>query len=602
MILSRLARHLAATLLLALLAAPPALLVPAPARATVNSTVSKTIVLGDGITTIFNFNFVGVAAQYISVILTDSSGNETVLTQGAGTTQYTITLNAPVTGAIWGLGGSITYNPSGTPVPAGATLTIFRTLPLTQAISLQNQNSLARLGNGAETGLDLGVMQTQQQVEVLNRAIVAPIVDATPPAPLPPIAQRANQGAAFDAQGNLVAGQTPSGGVISSAMQPVVNAATLAAGRTAFGLRAMATEGIGGGLSDDGAGSVRINSPIVSVATNQAVDATFYQKRYRTTGPINFTLPRVNTLFNGFGFWIENNTAGAVALIINANDTVYGYSSGVAVSIPANVVAYVSTDAANTGTILIDFSAGTQTPVAATLGGLTLSTGGGSGNFAVSTGVASDRNYGGLMRLNSAAAKTTTAWSTGGGSLDTGTIAANTWYHVFIIGRPDQAIADVLISLSPTAPTMPANYTLFRRIGSMKTDGSQHWIGFVQYGNDFLWRAPPQDIAVGNLGAVPTSYILAGVPTGVDVIAHLTGTFNEASNGTSLLIQSPDATGAGPSISTGLITARVVTGSVAVPFVTDIRTNTSAQIVAYGNSVNCTLAVSTKGWLDFRGQ
>jgi len=197
---------------------------------TVNTSSNKTIALGNGSATQFAFGFIGVAAAYIGVIFTDANGNETVLTRGSGTTQYQISLNAPVTGAIWGLGGTVTYNANGTPIAAGTTLTIFRTLPLTQAISLQNQNSLSSLGNGAETGLDTLEMQLQQIAENIARAIVAPIVDATPPAPLPPIAQRANQAAVFDSNGNLVAGALPSSGVIPTAMQSVVSAATLALG------------------------------------------------------------------------------------------------------------------------------------------------------------------------------------------------------------------------------------------------------------------------------------------------------------------------------------------------------------------------------------
>lgn len=335
------ARRLVAALLLGLLAL-------APATATVNSTASKTIALGNGVTTTFNFSFVGVAAAYISVILTDASGNETVLTQGSGTTQYQITLNAPVTGAIWGLGGSVTYNPSGTPIPAGSTLTIFRTLPLTQAISLQNQNSLARLGNGAETGLDLGVMQVQQNAETLARAIKVPIVDATPPADLPPIAQRANKGAVFDSLGNLVAGQTPSGGVISSAMQPVVNAATLALGRTAFGLGGLSTEGFGSGLQDDGAGSARVNTAVSQVASNQAIHKADHLKVYAASGALTFTLDRANTLFSGFTITIYALTS-SVVVTPNGNDNFFGMASGASQTIPVGGVMRISTDAGTSG-------------------------------------------------------------------------------------------------------------------------------------------------------------------------------------------------------------------------------------------------------------
>lgn len=333
---------------------------PHVAHATVNSTVNKTIALGNGSATQFNFSFIGVAAAYISVIYTDASGNETALTQGSGATQYQITLNAPVTGAIWGLGGTITYDPNGTPIASGTTLTIFRTLPLTQAISLQNQISLSTLGNGSETGLDTGVMQNQQTAENIARAIVAPIVDATPPLPLPPIAQRANQGAAFDSQGNMIAGAIPGSGVISSAMQPVVNAATLALGRTAFGIGTAGTEGIGSGLQDDGAGNLRVNtSALTSVSVNQTVTSAFNNRSFAATGPITFTLPRANTLWNGFSFWVHV-VGGVVTIAPNAADTISGLASGVSTSVTSGGWIYISVDAATSGTWYTSASQGSS--------------------------------------------------------------------------------------------------------------------------------------------------------------------------------------------------------------------------------------------------
>ena len=71
-------------------------------------------------------------------------------------------------------------------------------------------------------------------------------------------------------------------------------------------------------------------------------------------------------------------------------------------------------------------------------------------------------------------AKTTGTWTlgTGNGCLDTGTVAASTWYSVFVIERIDTAVVDVLCSTSATAPTMPTNYTRKRRIGSILTDAN----------------------------------------------------------------------------------------------------------------------------------
>lgn len=322
---------------------------------TINSQNNKTIALGNGSQTQFAFGFVGVAAAYIGVIFTDGSGNETVLSQGAGATQYQIVLNPAVPGALWGIGGTVTYDPLSTPIANGTSLTIFRTLPLTQAVSLQNQISLSELGNGAETGLDTLEMQLQQISENIARAITAPIVDpSTINLILPPAAQRANTGLAFDGSGNVIAGTTPATGLISSAMQPVVDAATLALGRTAFGLGTMATEGIGSGLIDDGAGKARVNNPITQVATNQAVTAAFDLERFIATGPINFTFPRVNTLWNGFGFWVEA-VVGDVTFVIDSHDQFAGNpASGTSFTVPAGASVFVTTDSAASGQLYVE--------------------------------------------------------------------------------------------------------------------------------------------------------------------------------------------------------------------------------------------------------
>ena len=318
---------------------------------TISSSANKTIALGNGSATQFAFGFIGVAAAYISVIYTDASGNETTLTHGSGSSQYQITLNSAPQGGLWGIGGTVTYNPGGTPIATGTTLTIARELPLTQAINLQNQISLAELGNGAETGLDTLEMQIQQVYEQTARAIVAPIVDpSTINLTLPPAAQRANYLLGFDSLGNVIAATSLGGATVSSAMVPVVEASTLALARTAMGLGAMATEGIGSGLSDDGAGNARLNFPIEQVSTSQNVTSGFNLQQYVATGPINFYLPRANTLWNGFGFWLTAVT-GDITLVPNAADQINGtLAAGSNFTVPAGCSqVFISTDAASSG-------------------------------------------------------------------------------------------------------------------------------------------------------------------------------------------------------------------------------------------------------------
>jgi hypothetical protein len=73
-----------------------------------------------------------------------------------------------------------------------------------------------------------------------------------------------------------------------------------------------------------------------------------------------------------------------------------------------------------------------------------------------------------LMQLTSALTKRADAlWAVGNnqGALDTGVIG-NSTYYVHEIQRPDTGVTDALISLSLTAPTMPANYTRKRAIAT----------------------------------------------------------------------------------------------------------------------------------------
>jgi hypothetical protein len=170
------------------------------------------------------------------------------------------------------------------------------------------------------------------------------------------------------------------------------------------------------------------------------------------------------------------------------------------------------------------------------LAGLTLSAAGGSASFGIAAGDCVDSTGAALMRLGSAYTKSTGAWSvgSGGSALDTGVIAANTWYHVYIIERLDTGVVDVLISLSATAPTMPANYTVFRRVGSIRTDVSSLWIAFLQNGDEFIWSVPVNNNNNTALTTTNQSPTLT-VPTGVIVNAIFNTLFTSASAGAAAL-------------------------------------------------------------------
>ncbi len=175
----------------------------------------------------------------------------------------------------------------------------------------------------------------------------------------------------------------------------------------------------------------------------------------------------------------------------------------------------------------------------------------------VSAGACASDDAALIMSLGAFSKSISAAWSVGSGSafggLDTGTVAASTWYHVYVIERTDTGVVDVLISLSATSPTMPTNYTKKSRIGSIKTDASSHIRAFTQVGDYFNWTvSSAPDVNVTTLGTTPTTFTLASVPTGVNIIAELSIEVIDASNGT-VNVTSPlttTATGNGMSINT----------------------------------------------------
>jgi hypothetical protein len=298
---------------------------------TVSTTLNKIIYPGTGAQTTFSFAFAfpgGTATQEaanIQVFFTDTLGNITQLTQGSGATQYQISFNPASSTNPTPTGGIVTYNPNAVPIALGTFLTIFRSLPLTQNTSIQNQSTTFQ--PIYESALDYEMMVSQQVLEVQSRALVVPVSDPTPGA-LPAVASRKNLFLAFDSSGNPIASSAGGSSVpISSAMTPVVSAATLAAGRSAFGLGNMAIENIGAGLQDDGSGNVRVAANIVGDTTPQSVNSGFHYQRRILFANVTYTLPLSSTLFNDFTFWIT--TSAFVATITpNAADAFSGMSTG----------------------------------------------------------------------------------------------------------------------------------------------------------------------------------------------------------------------------------------------------------------------------------
>lgn len=198
------------------------------------------------------------------------------------------------------------------------------------------------------------------------------------------------------------------------------------------------------------------------------------------------------------------------------------------------------------------------------------------------------------------------SWAVGDamGGIDTGGIAATTWYHLWLIKRVDTGVVDVLFSLSATAPTMPTNYTVKRRIGSVLTDGASTIVDFVQTGDEFLWLVPALNLSADVTEAATLRTL--SVPTGVAMVASVNVAAEWSAVGDNAIYLSPPAqtdqaptfTSASPLATLYTSTKFVGQGPIAV------RTDTSARI---RTRVTNTLAgiglnIATLGWHDRRGR
>lgn len=250
---------------------------------TVSTTSNKITYAGNGATTSFPFNFPGVDDGDLVVTYVDVAGNSTVINHS----QLTIVLTTPVAPNPTGIGGTVTYPLSGSPIAANTSITIERVLPVTQDISLANQGTLWQ--TVVEQSLDYLTMLLQQQQSQSQRAYTIPATDpSTIVTEVPTYTARALQMFGWDASGNPIAAQ-PSSALVSAAMAPVVAAASIAAAVALLGINTTGTT-----YADRAALAAAIVDPGVSVVTTAAYasalpgigGASFYRVAASVTGAV----------------------------------------------------------------------------------------------------------------------------------------------------------------------------------------------------------------------------------------------------------------------------------------------------------------------------
>lgn len=195
----------------------------------------------------------------------------------------------------------------------------------------------------------------------------------------------------------------------------------------------------------------------------------------------------------------------------------------------------------------------------------------------------------------------------GGNKLDTGTRAANSWYHVFLIRRNEGGEADLLFSMSSSAPAVPAGYELVMRLKgrALRTDGAANIAPFINYGNSTDWKILPSDMT---LSAVATSShtVTISVPPGIRVRACVY--VSAIGDGPLIYVRSPDANAAVLGVTSGGAYAGGVgldnTSVLNENFASycEASTNQNAQVVvqvfAWPNYLVQSARLLTAGWRE----
>ncbi len=221
---------------------------------------------------------------------------------------------------------------------------------------------------------------------------------------------------------------------------------------------------------------------------------------YVATGAITLQLAHSTTLttscvVTAFAY------GGTITLsLASATDRINGGTVGASLVIPQGYSTTISTDANGNfyATVVLSTIGGAVVAPGSPLGGaisgvarLTTmnNTSVPNTQIDITAGAVLLANMTGQIRIDSFSG-TLNAALTGANGLDTGALAASTWYYLYIIAGVTSANAVIsasLLSLSATAPTLPTGYTIAERIGAYLTDGSVHFYRLKQRGEQIVY-------------------------------------------------------------------------------------------------------------------
>lgn len=148
-------------------------------------------------------------------------------------------------------------------------------------------------------------------------------------------------------------------------------------------------------------------------------------------------------------------------------------------------------------------------------------------------------NTAGEQKVLSGVSVTPSLAVSGVNGLDAGTSAISSWYYVWVIWNGTTTAG--LISLSSTAPTMPAGYTYKARVSEFRTDATanKYPLNYIQADKNFTWvlgtNLPNNPVLIsgtsGSIAGSPAGWTAVSVSSAVPPTAYAIHTFLGSTSG-----------------------------------------------------------------------
>ena len=269
----------------------------------------KEIKSGNGSTTVFSFTFVINQASDLTVIKTTTAGVESTLSEGSGTSNYSVSVSA------YPGNGSITFPASGsTKLASGEKLTLKRIVDVDQDTDLVNQG--AWKPSQVEDAFDYSRMIDLQQQEEMDRALKfatsadTSSFDMSIPAPV------ASKVVAINSSNNGFELVTePSASASAAAASEVAAAASATSALAAASAVAFPyTFDNGTSMADPGTGDFRLNNGASASATAAALSNSTADSGNPDISDYIITMDDSSSTLNGHIVIVQEGTPSTFAI------------------------------------------------------------------------------------------------------------------------------------------------------------------------------------------------------------------------------------------------------------------------------------------------